>query len=600
MRRSRRGIALVTVLLFSALVATMVYALLMSVRAEAFASQRHYQRTAAQYAAEAGVAEALARLELDPAWTGVDEAPLPAVRGSYTVRFRSSGPFGPLDSVNNLLGDAPVESYRGPATVPAGTILLIVRGRAYSTERVLETVVARSGNLQLETPLLTTGRILMQGDIDVSGVSRLDSREAFDIVVQSNTEEGPVAVRWTGDPGQACLVRGTVASVLESGSSLQMTGAEVTGGLQPGAVARPFPPLDVQRDLERNEGAPAPVITASGTTRLAPGDYYHSGDLTVPDGDLILDGANLYVGGTLTVNGSVKGHGSVFTGGAAKLRGDSSIASISDRVALFAHGSVELEGLDAHQYLEAVSAGDSGLQTLLAHLEASMDRMDHLLQEEPRRLVNGGDLKVEVDNVRRSLGQADSTGWPPGNPQNNLLGRLATHLEGKPATPGRDRVLAWVRETRKVFQADSDSTYGGTADGDANSAPVRLFMDANLADTTGLMDHVLDSGSVPAMVQLAPYLRDAVRYDELGSSSFQGLVYTNGYLAAVNHLRVVGAVLVKDDGSQENGAFRGVDLEPGDLYLANGARVLFVQEMLQDDRLFGGVGSLGVRTWTSR
>ena len=83
----------------------------------------------------------------------------------------------------------------------------------------------------------------------------------------------------------------------------------------------------------------------------------------------------------------------------------------------------------------------------------------------------------------------------------------------------------------------------------------------------GAVDSINDLGNSPA-AQVAVF--NTVRqlnFDGLGSSSFQGLVYTNGGFFADNQVTVLGAVVVNDDGSQEPFDTPGGEVEPGELHL---------------------------------
>lgn len=88
----RRGFALIYQLLVTVVVAMLVGAILLHSRAQIFSAFADQESLRAQYAAESGVAAAIASLSAQRTWqTGFSNEPMPNGRGDYSVRFASGG-----------------------------------------------------------------------------------------------------------------------------------------------------------------------------------------------------------------------------------------------------------------------------------------------------------------------------------------------------------------------------------------------------------------------------------------------------------------------------------------------------------------------------
>ncbi|MCA9795028.1 MAG: hypothetical protein KC910_24640, partial [Candidatus Eremiobacteraeota bacterium] len=195
----RRGIALVSVLLLASVLLAMMLALYVAVRGDLFFSQAHNQSVAALYAAEAGLADCMIALEGADYNLGGSLTQTLSNGASYTIEFNDTPPFTSTQSVNNLLNPAaPVESYRGPASVPASTALIVVRGRSGGVERVLEAVISRAaGGPQLDAAVQTSGTLQLGGGIDVNGITSMTDATPVPAVLHSNAPSG-LGVAWDG------------------------------------------------------------------------------------------------------------------------------------------------------------------------------------------------------------------------------------------------------------------------------------------------------------------------------------------------------------------------------------------------------------------
>lgn len=596
MRRWPRGIALVSVFMMMVVLAMMVVALMIAVRGEVFASHAHYARTSALYVAEAGLAESLAFLEDDKAWPGVVNQEVPEVRGYWSVTFRDSGPFGPGDSVNNLAGTTAKDSHRGAATVPPGTALLVVKGQVPGGRREVEALVSKGGFIRLDTPILASGHIRLRGEVSVDGVKSLKDSTPVDVTIHSNlagSEAG--AVSWSGDPSDSCYVGGKVTASSESSSAIQMSGATITQGMQAGMGSRSFPPVNVEEQIQEKSDATPPTVNSTGPTILEEGDYYHAGDLVVEAGEVHLKGANLYVNGNLEISGSITGSGSIFTKGKTVFMGDSSVDATSDNVAVFSRGSIELSGFDSDAYLDSVGSADPQFAALRNYLEQALNELQTTFKNhDPDDLTGEGEtVKEHADRVRRTIGQTGaslSSGWSQ-IPTMDILGQMIHKLESQPESEARDRVVERLKDYERFFEQDGVGTEA------ASRAILERWERGQ--KVSGILDSAMDVDDPKWISVVSPILYD-FNTDSLGSSAFTGVLYTNGYFSSVNNIKVTGAVLVNDDGSQPSGTVNGETIDPGDLFFDNGSRVSFVEDFFDDGELFSALGTLGVGTWMGR
>jgi hypothetical protein len=111
----RRGIALLLVLVFATIIFTMLKGLTFLATSNSFKTQNHLAETGALFALEAGFAHTINQLEKDPSWTdGFTQETLTKAPGNYSVTFNTSGePFAPTESINNLEGRTPADSFLG-------------------------------------------------------------------------------------------------------------------------------------------------------------------------------------------------------------------------------------------------------------------------------------------------------------------------------------------------------------------------------------------------------------------------------------------------------------------------------------------------------
>ncbi|MCE7870242.1 hypothetical protein DYH09_07670 [bacterium CPR1] len=115
----------------------------------------------------------------------------------------------------------------------------------------------------------------------------------------------------------------------------------------------------------------------------------------------------------------------------------------------------------------------------------------------------------------------------------------------------------------------------------------------------GIFDAAIDGGYDLVMPELVS-LTNQIDYDKLGTSYFQGMIYTNGYLYAAHEVNVLGAVLTQGDSSLPSATINGKTVKPGDIYLANGTRVTYVESLFTNPIGSAAGPTVAVETWIGR
>jgi hypothetical protein len=505
-----------------------------------------------------------------------------------------------VNNINNTLGAA--ESHHGPQSVPPEAALIIVRANVSGVESIVEAVVSKGGGtVTTSNAIQATGGVIMAGDVEIKGLNDLTDSTRIPANIHSNADSG-VAVEWDNAGGATADISGTVTSV---GGTISLSGYTPSGGAPSTTTAAPFPNVDILGTIAGKSASPAPPINPVGTSVLASQDYYQSGDLII-NGDLELDGSSLHIDGNLTVNGSIKGEGSVFVAGKTSFYGDAVVSTNSDqKVALLSQGSVELSGFNGTEYLESVP--DSTFQGRFSNLRTTLQDMQQLMNSSPTSsLISGGGQYVTIDGMRRAIGQTAAGGTYNGY-EVNLTGKLVDHLNTMPQGPSRDFLIKKLGGVGDMFEACMDNPL---VIGLPNDAVARqILIDEWIANPDsrdfgfiGIFDAVIDNGNTAVMGELIN-LTNELDYDKLGSSYFQGLIYTRGHLHATNEVTIVGALIANGDPSNPTEIINGNTVNPGDLILDNGVKVTFIEDFFDGQGgsiSIGGAGSLRVLTWLGR
>ncbi len=579
--RNRRGAALLTVILATLVLACMVKALVLLGQRGAFQGRRDLGKAQLVSLSEAGVADVQSELAQELDWaTGLSKR-MPS--GTYTVTF------GPTSSVNNMLNkNGSVDGPRGPSTVPPRTADILVVAEADGVKRTVEVLLQK--RFMKETPFAmhASGKIRLVGDVRVDGIKNLGGANPTIIPagIHSNLADPNATdiITYTngGDADKRGVVTGKVSCVSPNPNALRLENLQSEGEKR-GDSKAPDPPIDIDAEITANRSRPAPVIE-SGTTTLAPGTKsFHQGNLEI-NGDLNLDEANLYVSGNLTVNGAITGKGAVYVGGKTAFRGDSKVLANNDQgIALLSKGSVELAGFDGTAYLNGVLGSSPNLTETRRYLAQMADIAADPVASGGGQTTNGPirALMQSLNGLRsRFTGTTQHVG---------VLTSLIEELEGRPGTDAQKRFMVKKLKTVNGFFDDFGGGYGRSKQGAwlaGGLAPGAL--DEEIANTGPGADRVWWE------VTRSLHQMDLNR---LGSSYFQGIIYTNGSIHATNEVGVVGAVWARDNGSQTAEGGR----QPGDIVLENGVKLTMVERYVTGES--GGASTVGyptVMSWTER
>lgn len=548
-----------------------------------------YDQTQALYLAETAIVDAISELEVDPSWNaGFQNKRVPGVDGSYSIRFNTSGaPYSKDESVNNLDGTQP-DNYRGPGFVPTGTVSLVARAQVGPHVREVEALVRLGGGLfPVDMGMLTTGNISLSGNVTVDGVAGAADPTPVNASIHSNQGgAGTDLISWDGT-GTASIT-GKVSVVGSTAGAINLPGATIGQGQQLGASARPVPRVNIQAKISARSGSPTAVISGSGSTTLNNGDFYRNSSTTVA-GDLVLNGTRLYVNGDLTVNGAIKGNGSLYVSGQTRLQGDTRISSSSpDKVAIFSRGSVVLSGFDGTAYMDTLAASNPSLASHWSATKTALADLQAELAVPSPVLGSGSQLDLIKAELGGYMGATPSVARPGHNIDNP--GALLADLSALPNTPAKAGIVAKLTELRDVFEAQ------------LNGSPEEIAAAAAMAQNRvirGAIDGVIDQSATAALPMATAYV-NSIDYNRLGSSSFQGLVYTQGAFVAQNEVDVRGAVVVDDDGSQPPLTLGAKTYKAGSLNLLNGTRLTYVQDFFQSNGQGSGPQGVKVILWMGR
>lgn len=584
----RRAFALGLLLVMVPVLAMLALAFMAATHGQVRQTRLVYDQTAALYLAETGLTEALTQLEADPGWTtGFQHKTIAGVDGDYSVNFNTgAGPFSPQDSINNLDGTHSA-SYRGANAVPVGTVNLVATARVGDQKRELEALVYLGGGLYpTELPLLTSGKIELAGNVTVDGVKGQADPTAVNGSVHSNLNDpGTDLVTWDGT-GTA-RITGKVSAVGPTAGAINMGSASIAQGTQEGAASKAIPRINVTGKIASMSGAPSPVLLPSGTSTVGTGDFYVGGDVTL-QGDLVLNGGKLYVSGNLVVNGAIRGEGSLYVGGETRFQGDALVSSASpDKVALFSHGSVVLSGFDGTAYMNDLATRNADFARAWSDTQTALVDLQAELSSPTPHLGNGG----LADQIKAELG-GTSPGSPalrPGKRINNP-GILASYLASEPDSSAKLAMIQKMNEMSDIFFALPT----GSPEEAAASAALRQNRIIK-----GAFDGMIDTSDLAALPLGSAYV-NSIDAASLGSSTFQGLVYTNGAFVAQNEVNVRGAIVVDNDGSQPDLTDGATVYPAGSLHLKNGTRLTYVEDFFKPQNPGAGGGRVQLLLWMGR
>lgn len=601
----RRGIALITTLMMTGLLALMITSVVRAVHGGTSITKNYHDQVAALYVAEAGLADVMSRLEIDGTWVdGFNKERMPHRPGTYTVRFNTSGTdFEPWHSVNNIAGLTAADGPRGPGSVAPGTAYVVVVARVGAVDRQLEAFLNSTGVINVEYPLMTSRTIDLRGEVEITGLKNLRSYERVAAGIHSNGRghDGEPTIKWRKRHwGDEALITGKVSAV-HSGSDAIDFGNDPddydVGAFEDNAARRAFPQLgNIEFAVAQKSSAAPPVLEPGGTTSLAAGEFYSGGTLDV-QGDLVLNGSDLYIDGDLNVNGGISGSGAVWVSGTVNFKGDSTLRS-SGKAALMSRKGVNLIGFDGNEYMEDFADSDPEVEALWEATRTALGTLqDEMESGEPETLVGSGGT---LDLLARELGEHPENLPPidpPTTPEDVLvggdyLGKLVERLEARSESSARDFMIDKLNGYRSFFSATEDT----------EDADVAEQFDDDPWTRPGAFDAVIDSGRADLIAPLLTQV-SSVSYDKLGSSYFQGIIYTNGHVFAANNVTALGSIMADGRGNepQPHPLNPSKELYPGELVMTGGANLTFIEEFFQDNvNALRIKGPVRIRTWTTR
>ena len=631
----RRGMLIVFSLLFTTIVLMLVGSVLILTRQGRFVSQTHASRIAAIYAAEAGLADAVERLSEDNSWAPTDEylMKLPNNSASYSFQFASPSTDPDL-SVNNLSGATAVDGPLGPGSVPAHSVYLVVNGTAGASSRQLHVVLNTTPFQNQREAFVTSGKIVLRGDVHVTGIKNFNNWDRVEAGIHSNLSGViPETITWEKEEYDTLFVDGEVTASSVSPAAINIATDGLTGVTASTLAqnfsepSRRFPDLKVSRAVER-------AIASSGVTAYTPptgpGGATITGERkiigapgveTVINGDLVLNGANLYVDGDFRVNGSITGDGSIYVKGNTTFSGASEVrVGNIDHTAIYCSGHVTLEGFSGSDYFSAAATSPDlddqdlaqahedallGLAALQAELEgpnpfsAKTDHLRHFLTatvpasapapvdplnptaEEQAAITLHGERMSSLVGLPGLSDAADVMAASGGF--SRMKAEIASRLTPPPSADEK-RTLEFLE--KKIVRiesllADPNAAAPVTA-GDWNA-----YKSSGQA-TQGLLNYLVANPLTPDASLLANEIR-SLHFDALGNSYFKGIIFAGGAIHSTNDVEVFGGLYAhrSSDSPEDplvvpNPPYPDETYLPGDVILNNGCRVTYVEALVDN------------------
>lgn len=613
-KRSPRGIALVIVLLISVILMMMLVSLYISMRGETFFSQQARDQVTALYVAEAGVADAAEALGLNPGWTGVNNKVVTALSngapvGKYSIRFHSGpGPYLQNESVSNFGNTAaPADSFRGPATVPANSALVVVEAQVGMTKRTVEVIIKRGISVSPGLALYGSDKLELRGNVSVSGVNSLTDCTAVNTLTHSDMAGGTaanMAVSWT--PGTApskANFLGRVSTVSANASIhpnllFELSGANITEDAHGGEPQQSSPDINVLSEIATHSGS-APFNNNHSTSQsLSDGAYYVNGDLDI-QGDLSLNNATVYVNGNVNIHGGINGNGSVYVANTTKLRGDSRILGGGSGTSVLSHGSIELTGFDGAEFLESKSLTDTALATLWNDLKVTNHKLNILVQRQ-----SSGPIQIanDEDGVAQICGELGS-GFGAGNGRIRDLKAEVAKYSGPTAAFVAQKLDATARAFDYADVSSAHPVVGGYNLTVANAVllpdhPGLIYCCAygngHMANMTTPDNQPMDAVGI----SIGQNLVRTLDLNKIGHSTFQGLLYSHGAIYASHEVDIIGAIVAKGDSKVPGLTINGTVYPPGSIFIDDGCTVIYTE---QEAHGFPTASSTGhVTLWLAR
>jgi len=633
----KRGIALFLTLGFTAILVMMLTATLTSTHGGNIFTQDYHGKTAALYVAETGLAMVQEELESDPNWVaGFNGQATPLGTGKVWVRF------GSTESVNHLIPPDPDVSKPGPyGPVSPGTAFIRVVGRAQGQTEVIECVLGKKSEDFLSSAIVATGKIQFDEDVDITGRVSSEDLSLADADVISNYDEdspwgnGVPPVNWSGSSSPGDVISGTIRSASPPNTSISPNLKSISDQWLTDHAPVSVENVNIEQAVGSKSGVPGGIPTIpSGPLS---GERYEGSSVTVA-GDLILDGASLYVRGDLKVLGSIRGVGAVYVTGDTTFAGDSTVISNEDGVVLYSKGNVHLRGFDGTEWMDAVAAAH-GITLEWNETKESMKRLTTYLGDFAANPVFSASanpaLAPPPDTPVVSNPTADDFYWrseaglvmfmlgtytdpifrPPGITQSDLLKTVTDVVNSELPTGADYDTQRFMAKKFRVLKGDSSVSTGenlldalGVNATGADNGLVQSFQsgpEEGYVNAKGLQVELLLAAAVihgnplgpPRYTSYAGLTADELKvallkhahwmemydFDRLGESYFQGNIYTRGAIYTSNEITLLGSLCAVADPNESSSGWtppgRDPDddafgLKPGDVYLGHGTRIV--------------------------
>lgn len=616
-----RGIIALTTLMISTILLILIVALLTSLKDDKYAALEMNSRAEIEYVAEAGIAYATLQLSKNNNWKPTSLTPheLPDGSGSFTIAFDiDGGPVGPNYSVNNLAYTTKADGPRGSSTVPGRTADVVVLAEVDGRQERYEVLISRGFSEPLGVPLLASGDITLEGPVNVQGTQTTTNPSGTPSGIHSNSREDKAGiVNWTGTGDDEAYINGEVSVSSTNPGAIGASSNFFPDSVNHSAGSKQFPLVDVDLAVLAGGTVPNLVVNPGGTTVVSGGDRKFVGG--VINGDLELDGVNLFVKGDLEVNGTIKGTGAIYVKGNTSFKGTAQLGGTnSDVLALFSKGHVSLTGFRGSQYLQERAAADplfadwheqagwahkqleeiisatSGYTSAVGLPVVPDVFVDEATTDAPDVTWGNDDGNV-VDLLRVVLGEDNDLAAYPGT-ESNTLEKMADYLDSNyPANPSDPTVNASaqymvgrLRKAREFYQNKNDAPVPANIISDFNSSP---------SNRLGALDAINDGFNATAATKSNSAMAD-LTFKELGKSYFRGIVYTTGGVYAANEVEIVGALLSEKRGdSPADITINGTNVTAGSVYMEGGTTLVYHEELLKDPFSGSTFGPMVVSAW---
>ena len=617
----RRG-SILLVCLFLLLVVSMLTTALFKLHLQSLSelSLRRERQQAAQQA-RGGLNHVLHLWTYNPAWA----SGLNTVQNGEGYRVTFSSSYG---SVNNLANASAASgaNYRGE-DVPPYSADVVVTGISGRAQVRLHGLVQHG--LQFNRSLGALGKISLLDDCEVRGIrSFYDPTEVGGGMLSKHqmSSSGDWAIEHSG-PGT--LTAGTTSRI----EALPQPGhqpaisptihAALPLQVRENSLDTPLPEYDVQKLMNPHLSDPAPIgLSGStlGTTAIGDSRCVH-GNLAV-NGDLVFGGnGSLYVDGDLTLNGGVIGEGAIYCNGRVTIQGGSSslITNQGNGAALFARGDVELHGQSAVGYLNALGAAHPAIQTKWTAVQNQFAQIKNTVDSAPDPATNLSGAasaaqslwglnwvlskkEVATSHPQYGAGVTGGQNWINSIPSPNgtyadagsdallpsLVDEIRTSLGPAYATDLRaQRIVHGLEETHYYFRHNNDTA---SLNAGATIVNNRLvgggteslgWDDASLQQSSWNFEHGVissDPWGTPQLDQLQSFLaglrgfydNHPMDFSWLGSSNFQGIIYTQGNVNVTNRFDVNGLIV-----------------SGGQVSLSGGSKLVYNEEYVRQGGLSG-------------